>query len=107
MLRLQLGVAQVAVTMVVPAVLAVTSDELVLVLVPRVTGATPAGTELQARLGRIETPLESMTSATRFWVFVGARLNVVLVLAASCTRIETTGQTKAAWGTLFSPATLA
>ena len=84
-LRLQFGVAQVAVTVAVPPVLAVIVAELVVVLVPRVTAATPDGTEAHARAGRMETPLESITSATTLCVAAGARLNVVFELLASCT----------------------
>src|SRR5271165_2104377 len=105
MFRLQIGVAQVAKIFVVAAVLAVTVAELVLVEIPKVTAATPAGTELQVSVGKIGLPAESITSATSAWVFVGARLNVVFELAASWTWIETTGHTRAGCGMLLSPAT--
>jgi len=80
---LQVGVAQVATIVVVPPVFVVTVAELVVVLVPRLTEATPVGTELQVKEGLIETPLESITSATKDCVFVGARLKVVFELLAS------------------------
>src|SRR3974377_1025268 len=103
-LRLQSGVLQLTVMMEVPAVFAVTVPELVVVLVPRLTEAAPAGTEVQVTAARMATPAESITSATRAWVAVGARLNVVLVLLASCTLMDTTGQTSAGCGVLLSPA---
>jgi len=87
-LRLQVGGAHVAVTMLVPPVLAVKVSELgggavLVVLVVAARVPTLAGTGDHVKIGAMLVPLVSSTSAIRFCVLVGERLKTVLELAAS------------------------
>ena len=87
-LRLQFGGAHVAVTMLVPPVLAVKVSEfgggaVLVLLVVAARVPTPAGIEDHVKMGAMLVPLLSSTSAIRFCVLVGERLKTVLELAAS------------------------
>jgi hypothetical protein len=85
---LQFGGLHVAVTILVPPVLAVKVSPfggavVVLVLVVAATVPTPAGTDVHVKIDVMLVPLVSSTSAIRFCVLVGERLKTVLELAAS------------------------